>query len=79
MKSKSLYQRLLGLSERALRHNRAQEGVYAIGFESKKLIYGFDKNNLSSAIERLKNQGYHGEVMPFFQESKESILVYNVA
>jgi len=62
MKSKPLEIKLAELSAEVLKDNRRQIGVYAMGIDSKKLMYGFDKRSLELALKGLKDKGYRGEI-----------------
>jgi len=61
---KSIYQRLVELPSLAFEDNKKQTGLYLLGIESKKLVYGFsERNNLDEAKAELESKGYSGEIL----------------
>ncbi|MEI7718269.1 MAG: hypothetical protein WCI72_00245 [archaeon] len=64
-KQKTLYQRLVEFSQLAFEDNRKKLGVYMVGVESEKLVYGFDEKDPLLALRRLTEKGYSGQALPF--------------
>jgi len=63
-KQKSLYRRLIESPSLAFEDNKKQKGLYFIGIESKKLVYGFSaRNNTDEARAELESKGYSGEIL----------------
>lgn len=63
-KQKSIYQRLVELPSLAFEDNKKQKGLYLLGIESKKLVYGFSaRNNVNEARAELESKGYSGEIL----------------
>ena len=64
-KQKTLYERLIEFSQVAFEDNHKKLGVYMVGVESEKLIYGFDEKDPIIALKRLNEKGYFGQALPF--------------
>jgi hypothetical protein len=64
MSKQSIYQRLVALPSLAFEDNKKQKGLYLLGIESKKLVYGFSaRNNPDEARAELESRGYSGEIL----------------
>lgn len=69
----TVYARIIEFSENAKKDNNNQKGLYLIGVESRRLIYGFSaRESLEEAQVELRSKGYSGHTLmasfPSFSE-----------
>jgi hypothetical protein len=76
MARKKFYETLVERADAALKDNDGKIGIYAIGFQSRRLRYGFDEKDLSAAVVKLKNTKYRGEIYFYMPDKPGEVNIY---